>query len=150
MHASIRTPTMCGMGSNLWSTYVLDVAPRGGHKQSEIADRAGVSQGAISKWMAGKAVPDKAVHVAGFARACGRNVLEAFVAAGLLSEADAGRGLPPASREYLAELREVHARLPQGVDPAAYRAVRKTLAERIPATGETESVEKVKRPGRRA
>lgn len=138
------------MGSNLWSTYVLDVAPRGAHKQSEIAERVGVSQGAISKWMAGKAVPDEAAPVAAFARAFGRNVLESFVAAGLLSEAEAGRGLPTASRQYLAELREMLDELPEGVEPATYRAMRKTFANRMTSPPPAEPIEMVKKRSSRA
>lgn len=92
------------MGSSLWSAYVRSVAPR--ERQEDIAEKTGVSQSTISRWASGTVVPSEPAKVAAFARACGRNVLEAFVAADMLDEADAGRGLSAKSRRYLADLRE--------------------------------------------
>lgn len=126
---------------------MLDVAPRERHKQSEVAERTGLAQGTISKWQTGESVPDKAAHVASFARAFGRDVLEAFVAAGHLREAEAGRGLTPESRAYLAELREIHDGLPEGVEPAVYRAIRDGLAA---GRAGRPAVEKVTKPVREA
>lgn len=102
MHTCRYSSTM----EKLWSVYVDAVAPREQHRQEDIAEASGVTQATVSRWLNGKVVPDRAVEVAAFAKAYGRNVLEAFVAAGLLSEDEIGRGLPASSRRYLAELRE--------------------------------------------
>lgn len=91
------------MGENLWSTYTR--ALTGGERQVDIATKSGVSQAAVSRWLNGVEVPDSAPTVAAFARAHQRNPLEAFVAAGMLDEVEAGRGLTKASRDFLARLR---------------------------------------------
>lgn len=113
------------MGSNIWAAYVRAVTS--GEKQEVTAEKIGQSQGNISKWKTGKVVPDEAAVVAQFAQAYGRNVLEAFVAAGFLGESDAGRGLPAASRRYLAEVRRDHEEA-----AAALAAIRERLPARSP------------------
>lgn len=65
---------------------------------------SGVSQGTMSRWRTGESVPDRAAVVAKFAVAYGHNPLEAFVAAGMLSEDEAGRGLSRSDRAFLAAL----------------------------------------------
>lgn len=73
--------------------------------QSEIAERTGVEPSTISRWKSGKEIPTAAVKVAAFCRGHGRNPLEGFVAAGMLKESEAGRGLKASERRFLAELR---------------------------------------------
>lgn len=124
MHA-YTSGTVIYMGANLWAIYVQAVAPREGRRekegrrQAEVGKRAGVSQSTISRWRSGEvARPQDPGTVAAFAKAYDRNVLEAFVAADMLEEADAGRGLSAASRRFLALLREV----PTDVDVRVYLA----------------------------
>ena len=87
----------------LWAVYVLDLAD--GRTQSEVAELAGTNQTTVGRWLSGSKVPTDAAHVAKIARAFGRNPLEAFVAAGMLDEDEAGRGLSDESRARLAMLR---------------------------------------------
>ena len=87
----------------LWSAYVLHIVD--GKKQDVIAAATGVNQGTISRWVNAKTVPNKAAEVASLARAFGRNPLEAFVAAGMLEESEAGRGLSDESRRLLSGLK---------------------------------------------
>lgn len=70
-----------------WWTYVEAHAQ--GDRQVEIATKVGVDQTMVSRWKAGKTSPQPE-PVAAFARAYGRPVLEAFVAAGFLSAEEAG------------------------------------------------------------
>lgn len=109
------------MGTNLWAAYVAAVVPSG-ERQEDIGKRVGQTQATISRWLSGKTAPDEAAAVAAFAKAYKRNVLEAFVAAGFLDEAEAGSGLPDESRDFLADVRK---------DPA-YHAFRRRLAQRMP------------------
>ena len=88
------------MGTNLWAAYVAVVVPSG-ERQEDTGKRVGQTQATISRWLNGKAAPDEAAAVAAFAKAYNRNVLEAFVAAGFITEAEAGRGLPAESRRAL-------------------------------------------------
>lgn len=83
-------PPDCGstislVTSNIWWEYVRSVA--GPVKQQEIAARADIDQSHFSRWKAGHA-PTVGM-VAKFARAYGVNVLEALVAAGMITEAEA-------------------------------------------------------------
>lgn len=70
-----------------WWQYVQSVA--GGDQQNAIARRLGVDQSTVSRWKA-SGIPGKPENVVALARAYGRPVLEAFVAAGFLSKEDAG------------------------------------------------------------
>lgn len=74
-----------------WSDYVEQTA--GTSNQSEIARKAGVSQASVSRWFDGS-TPSPA-HAALFAQKYDRNVLEAFVAAGFLTQSEAGTPPPP-------------------------------------------------------
>lgn len=69
-----------------WWTYVQRVAPNA--PQAEIAAAAGVTASTVSRWGSGKQGVD-AKAVITFARGYGRPVLEALVAAGLLTPAEA-------------------------------------------------------------
>jgi transcriptional regulator with XRE-family HTH domain len=70
----------------MWWDYVQQVAK--GAKQADIAERAGVNQVTVSRWKKG-AESARPENVAAFARAYGRPVLEAFVAAGFLTAEEA-------------------------------------------------------------
>lgn len=87
----------------LWSLYLLHIADGG--TQVEIGKAVGTTQVTISRWLTKGLVPTSAPMVAAVARAYGRNPLEAFVAAGMLEEDEAGRGLTDESRHLLAGLR---------------------------------------------
>lgn len=98
----------------LWSAYVswlFEESKTNGvggmpvRTQGEFATALGSNQPTISRWLNGLYVPDNAAEVAHMARKLGRNPLEAFVAAGMLSQAEAGRGLEEQSRDLLREMR---------------------------------------------
>jgi transcriptional regulator with XRE-family HTH domain len=69
-----------------WTEYVKATA--GADLQNEIARKMGVDQSTASRWLRG-APAGKPSNVAAFAKAYGRPVLEAFVAAGFLTDDDA-------------------------------------------------------------
>lgn len=102
----------------IWADYVRAVVAMTtpGADQTTIAKKAGTTQGTISRWMGGRYLPDKAAPVAAFAQAYGRNVLEAFVAAGMLDEETAGRGLPASSVWFLRSLSDPGDGLPAVAD----------------------------------
>lgn len=83
----------------MWWDYVQQVAK--GAKQAEIAERAGVNQVTVSRWKKG-AESARPENVAAFARAYGRPVLEAFVAAGFLTAEEAD--VRPEARLHAADL----------------------------------------------
>lgn len=87
----------------LWAAYVATFGK--GLTQEQIGSRAGVNQATVGRWLGGKKAPTEAATVAALAVAFDRNPLEAFVAAGFLSEEEAGRGLEDDSREVLEFLR---------------------------------------------
>lgn len=68
-----------------WWQYVQSITE--GAQQKDIASNLGVDQSTVSRWKTG--VPGKPENVAALARAYRRPVLEAFVAAGFLTERDA-------------------------------------------------------------
>ena len=70
-----------------WSLYVRRIA--GGLNQVQIAERAGLSQTNIGKWLRGEPGAPRAESVIAFARAFGQPPLEALIAAGYLSAAEA-------------------------------------------------------------
>lgn len=90
------------MQRNLWAAYVARVSTG---PQTDIAKRVGVNQATISRWRTGKEVPVVATKVAAFSRAFGRSPLEGFVAAGMLEEDEARKGLSTSQRRLLADLR---------------------------------------------
>jgi transcriptional regulator with XRE-family HTH domain len=75
-----------------WSKYVKRI--KDGSTQAEAAAAAGIDQATMSRWLHG-GKPGEALRVAEFARAHPESttVLEAFVAAGFLTEAEAREGL---------------------------------------------------------
>lgn len=79
-----------------WGQYVRSHA--GGDLNRVVASRAGVSEANVSRWKAGAQLP-RAEHVAAFARAYGRPVLEAFIAAGYLT-AEEANARPAAAPDY--------------------------------------------------
>lgn len=66
-----------------WWSYVTQVS---GGNQTEIAYKVGVSVPSVSRWRTSAPKPQ---NVVAFARAYDRPVIEAFIAAGYLTEADA-------------------------------------------------------------
>ncbi|TIC78818.1 helix-turn-helix transcriptional regulator [Nocardioides sp. GY 10127] len=78
-----------------WSAYVRQLM--GDEPQKAVAARAGIEAPVISRWLGGQSPrPDGAARLA---RAYGRPVLEAFVAAGFLTEEEAG-ARPAAAPNY--------------------------------------------------
>jgi transcriptional regulator with XRE-family HTH domain len=75
-----------------WAEYVKRTI--GGDNQVAVAAKTGITQSTVSRWLAGQKTPGEPAVVARFAQSYGANVLEAFVAAGMLSEEEAG--IPPA------------------------------------------------------
>lgn len=67
-----------------WWDYVSRIAK--GETQERIARRINVTSPSVGRWKTSAPKPE---NVAAFARAYGRPVLEAFIAAGFLSETDA-------------------------------------------------------------
>lgn len=93
------------MADNLWSLYVRRLIAISGHdRESDFLRGLTVQQGTFNRWKNGEKVPTNPAAVALFAKECGRNVLEAFVAAGMLTRQEAGRGLPVASARFLDSL----------------------------------------------
>lgn len=86
--------------SQVWAAYIRVVARD--DDQHQIAAAAGVNQSTASRWKRGTKTPTNPANVAAFARKYGRNPLEAFIAADMITEAEAGRGLSADSRELLA------------------------------------------------
>lgn len=82
-----------------WSEYVRKLT--GSDKQQAVEKRTGIRQSTVSRWLAGEVMPSPA-QAAKFAQAYGGNVLEAFVAAGFLTEQEAG--MPPRPRLSFSEL----------------------------------------------
>lgn len=79
-----------------WREFV--VATMGTDQQQTAAGKASLNPSTISRWLAtGK--PGEATNVAAFARAYGKPVLEAFVAAGFLSAAEA-KARPAAAPDF--------------------------------------------------
>lgn len=70
-----------------WGEYVVGIART--EVSTEIASATGIGQSTIYRWLHKGAEPTTA-HAAKFALTYGRNVLEAFVAAGFLTEEEAG------------------------------------------------------------
>lgn len=61
-----------------------------GERQVDVADRTGIDQTTISRWLQGETRSITSQSVARFARGYGRPIIEAFVAAGFLTAAEAG------------------------------------------------------------
>jgi len=102
-----------------WRTYVRRTAGDD-IRQLTIAQRTGINQTTVSRWLSGERRAITPQSVTNFARGYDRPVLEAFVAAGLLSEADARvRVIRPRTLDgFTVEelLEEVAQRTRQGAD----------------------------------
>lgn len=79
-----------------WWEYVQRIA--GTASPSEISRRTGIGQSSIGRWGSSSPKPE---NVAVFARAYERPVLEAFVAAGFLTEEEAGTKEIPSDLTYV-------------------------------------------------
>lgn len=82
-----------------WEAFVRDTI--GTDQQKQAADKAGIDQSAISRWLK-TGTPGTAENVAAFARGYKRPVLEAFIAAGFLTEKEAK--VRPAGRPDFSQL----------------------------------------------
>ena len=100
-----------------WCEYVNWVV--GEDRQVEISTKTGIDQGTISRWRKDEPQAVSARSARSFALGYGRPVLEAFVVAGFLTEAEAG--VRPPRRADLGEISderlaaEVRRRLLRGV-----------------------------------
>ena len=72
-----------------WAEYVRRVTRS--VSQTEIADKTGVAQTAIGRWLRGDTGAPRAESVVAFAKAVGRPPVEALIAAGYLEPSDAGQ-----------------------------------------------------------
>lgn len=88
--------------SNLWQAYVVRIV--GDDTQTRASERTKIGQPTIGRWINGQNIPTEAAKVAAFAQGYERNVLEAFVAAGMLTEEQAGKALPALSVMLLRSL----------------------------------------------
>lgn len=94
------------MTTTPWATYVRMLREERGLSGAAVGRESSgaVTQSKISNWEAGKFVPDRAADVAAFATFFGRNVLEAFVVAGMLTLEEASAGLSGESTALIARL----------------------------------------------
>lgn len=74
---------------NSWTEYVRSVVGTN-ERQVDIARRSGLDQTTVSRWLNAETRSITPSSVAKFARAYDRPVLEAFVVAGFLTQAEAG------------------------------------------------------------
>lgn len=87
---------------DIWAKYVAEIrVMAGGPTQDQMAEKTGVPQGTISRWLDAKNPSRDPANVAQFAKGYERNVLEAFVAAGLLEVEDARAGMDDDSVAFL-------------------------------------------------
>lgn len=86
-----------------WPEYVRRLTR--GQKQSEVAQRTGVSISNVGRWQRGELVaqPD-AENVIAFARAYGQSPIEALTAAGYLRQGELQTDKTPLSQYTMAEL----------------------------------------------
>jgi transcriptional regulator with XRE-family HTH domain len=85
MHARIDVARLSLMTT--WGDYVTRISKTS--VTTEIAKATGINQSSVYRWLREDAIPTTA-HAARFAQTYGRNVLEAFVAAGFLTREEAG------------------------------------------------------------
>ena len=81
-----------------WSAYVRRIA--GGLTQEKIAERTGLAQTNVGRWLRAAPGAPKAESVIVFARAFGQPPIEALIAAGYLDAADAATGARTELSEY--------------------------------------------------
>lgn len=82
-----NVPRMHNADASQWADYVLRHV--NGDRQPQVAERTGISQGTISRWLSGPQIVPSAPNVVAFARAYGLPPVEALVAAGVLSPDEA-------------------------------------------------------------
>jgi transcriptional regulator with XRE-family HTH domain len=87
-----------------WGAYVRRFTHS--ETQREIGERAGVDQATAGRWQKGEKAPARPATVAVFAQSLGRNPVEAFVAAGMLTIDQAGNAIDDDSRALLVQLLE--------------------------------------------
>lgn len=111
-----------------WQDYVEAIV--GEDRQVDIARKAGVDQGTVSRWLVGREGKNGGLSPATarkFARGYKRPVIEAFVAAGLLSPEEAGMKAPthrPLSRSTLSKMTDTEfVRLFRDVSAEAQRRI---------------------------
>lgn len=136
-----------------WWRYVESVTHDG---PTSIASKVGVSGPSVSRWNGTTKRPDPAV-VAAFARAYDRPVLEAFIAAGFLTAAEAGeKPAAPAAKVSLTAIddddlvNEVARRIREGGTNARSAAQEKTPSGVPDAGSEVDvggTVTELDRPG---
>lgn len=85
-----------------WRSYVRNTV--GNDRQVDIARRTDIDQTTISRWLTGVPRGLSPASVTKFARGYGAPVLEAFVAAGLLTDADIVERVPRLDDFTIAEL----------------------------------------------
>lgn len=98
----------------MWIAYVRAVI--GDDTQTRAGERTMLGQTTIGRWLNGAKAPTEAAKVAAFAQGYGRNVLEAFVAAGMLTDDQASKGLSAKSRMFLRSLSDPADELPAVAD----------------------------------
>lgn len=76
------------MAVELWSEYVRRVA--GTYTQIQIAEKTGLAQSSVGAWLRGQPGVPRAESVITFARAYNQSPIEALVAAGYISDGEAG------------------------------------------------------------
>jgi transcriptional regulator with XRE-family HTH domain len=122
-----------------WETFVRDTI--GTDQQKVAADKAGLDQSAISRWLK-SGTPGRVENVVKFARGYNRPVLEAFVAAGFLTEEEAK--VRPAGRPNFSQLTNdellelVRARMSEGGEHGDH-----TAATKKPGSGPGNNVRKL-------
>ena len=89
------------MAMESWSAYVRRVA--GGLTQVQIAEKTGLAQTNVGRWLRGDPGAPKAESVIAFAKSFGQPPVEALVAAGYLDVADAASTVRTALTEYSRE-----------------------------------------------
>jgi transcriptional regulator with XRE-family HTH domain len=86
------------MAMESWPAYVRRIA--GGLTQEKIAEKTGLAQTNVGRWLRGAPGAPKAESVIAFAKGFGQPPIEALVAAGYLDAADAATGVRTALSEY--------------------------------------------------
>lgn len=86
-----------------WRKYVRDII--GDDRQVDVSRKTGIDQATVSRWLreAPDGKPPSVSHqtVRAFALGYGRDVLEAFTVAGILSEEETGRSKEPPVIDWL-------------------------------------------------
>ena len=101
------------MPMDSWPAYVRRVA--GGLTQVQIAQKTGLAQTNIGRWLRGDPGAPKADSVIAFAKSFGQPPVEALVAAGYLDVADAASPVRTDLNEYSIEelLQHLLSRIPE-------------------------------------